>query len=280
MNYFRYMKIQFESNNIVVFESALFRTTTTLIIDEDHLILVDPNWFPIELQFIEDYISRFGAGLDKYLFFTHSDYDHIISYNFFEGYTTIASRHFVNQKAKQSILDKIATIDDDNYTLRDYTVEFPVIDLIIEEDQRKLQINQREYQVGYLLGHNDDSIYLLDHKNKFLVVGDYLSNIEFPYLYHSFAEYVDSLEALSSLIDSDKVAMLIPGHGDYTQDVVEMKKRVADSRDYLNQIEQHVKGISTFDFAAYVKRFSFPKVMQKFHDANLGLVEREILGSS
>ena len=270
------MRIQFESKDIVIFESALFRTTTTLLLGDEHIILVDPNWFPIELVFIKDYISKLRATAEKYLFFTHSDYDHIIGYNFFTGFKTIASRNFVNQKAEAAILDKISTIDDDNYTLREYKVSFPEIDIVIEERQTQIQLGNKNYEVGYLLGHNDDSIYLLDTEKGTLIAGDYLSNIEFPYLYHSFHAYIQSLNTLSEIITSGQVSMLIPGHGDFTSDTQEMKQRVHDSRDYLAQIRQDHLGEKPFNFEAYVKRYSFPKVMSKFHEANMILVKKEV----
>ena len=269
------MKIQLETKHLVIFESALFRTTISLIIEQNHLILVDPNWFPIELQFIQDYISKIAPDKEKYLFFTHSDYDHIIGFNFFKGYKTIASRNFIQQKAKQDILEKIATIDDDNYTKRTYKVEFPSIDIVIEKAQSNLLIGPKEYQVGYILGHNDDSIYLLDPDRKILVAGDYLSNIEFPYLYHSYKEYIKSLEILSSLIETGRVETLIPGHGDYTTSRAGMKQRVEASFDYLNQLKDHCDGQQEFDFSKYVKRFDFPRVMKKFHEGNVGLFRKE-----
>ena len=269
------MRIQFESNDLVIFESALFRTTTTLIIGNDHIILVDPNWFPNELQFIKDYIFNLAFKKEKYLFFTHSDYDHIIGYNFFTEYKTVASRNFVNQKAKEAILDKIRTIDDDNYTLREYTVTFPAIDMVIEDEQTHIQLGTETYKVGYILGHNDDSIYLMDEDKGILVVGDYLSNIEFPYLYHSFQAYMDSLTTLSDIISTGKASMLIPGHGDFTTDQPEMKRRINDSLDYLKQISDQHLGKEKFKFESYVKRYSFPKVMTKFHEANLALLRKE-----
>ena len=51
------MKIQFRSDELIIFESALFRTTTSLIIGEQYILLIDPNWLPIELDFIENIIE-------------------------------------------------------------------------------------------------------------------------------------------------------------------------------------------------------------------------------
>ena len=45
--------IQFKTPNITVFESALFRTTTTLLETDDLLLLVDPNWLPSEIENIQ-----------------------------------------------------------------------------------------------------------------------------------------------------------------------------------------------------------------------------------
>ena len=87
-----------------------------------------------------------------------------------------------------------------------------------------------------------------------------------------------SLDILSSLIKPGNVATLIPGHGDYTTDRIEMEQRLSDSIDYLNRLKLHIDGKTTFDFASYVKRYSFPKVMGKFHAGNLKLVGEEVNG--
>jgi len=266
------MKIQYRSDNLVVFESALFRTTTSLIIADDHLLLIDPNWLPIELEFIRDYVQPLQKGKECFLFFTHSDYDHIIGYQTFRNWTMIASRNFVNQKNKTAIIDKIIALDDDNYVQRKYPVVYPEIDIVLEEDDTELSLGNSTYEVTYALGHNDDSIFLLDPEHEVLIAGDYLSNIEFPYVYHSFKEYDTTLDKFKKRIDSNRIKLLVPGHGDFTTDFQDMRKREEDARWYLQELKR--LGID-FPFKEYVTRYDFPQVMLKFHQANLDLLKKE-----
>ena len=109
------MKIQFRSDELIIFESALFRTTTSLIIGEQYILLIDPNWLPIELDFIENIIESLGENIEKYLLFTHSDYDHIIGYGKFKTYKTIASKNFIKNKDQEIILKQIEKFDDEYY---------------------------------------------------------------------------------------------------------------------------------------------------------------------
>ena len=46
-----------------------------------------------------------------------------------------------------------------------------------------------------------------------LVVGDYLSVIEFPFVYVSTAAYRATIAALSDALERDPVACVTPGHG-------------------------------------------------------------------
>ena len=75
--------IQFKNTNISVFESALFRTTSTLIETDDLLLLVDPTWLPKEIEYLQLVVQRKRSAKPFFLLFTHSDYDHIIGYRAF-----------------------------------------------------------------------------------------------------------------------------------------------------------------------------------------------------
>jgi len=97
------MKIQYEDKSLIIFESELFRTTSTIVKGKDYILVVDPNWLPREVDFIKKKADKIGRGKKKYLLFTHSDYDHIIGYGKFKNYKTIASQNFVKNKKKNLV---------------------------------------------------------------------------------------------------------------------------------------------------------------------------------
>ena len=152
------MKIQYQSDELIIFESALFRTTTSLILGEDYVLLIDPNWLPIELDFIEKTILSLAADKEKYLLFTHSDYDHIIGYGKFKKYKTIASENFIKNLSKDKVLKQIKKFDDDYYVKREYHIEYPKIDIVISGENEKISIGSDEYSFFQARGHNLDGL--------------------------------------------------------------------------------------------------------------------------
>jgi len=271
------MHYQLSTEHLVVFESALFRTTSTCIWTDDYVLIVDPNWLPAEVFHIHRFIEWRSKGKELYLLFTHSDYDHIIGYGAFPGFTTIASQRFVDNPDKARQLQQAIDWDDEYYIQRDYApLTYPAIDLPIAEEGQTMRIGQDDYVFYQAPGHNYDGLLTFNRSRGILVVGDYLSNVEFPYVYHSFAGYRATLATLKKLVASGEVNTLITGHGDYTTDRVEMERRITDSFDYLQQLETSVKTGEAFDFDGLMQRYSFPVIMRQFHDKNLALLRVEM----
>jgi glyoxylase-like metal-dependent hydrolase (beta-lactamase superfamily II) len=211
-----------------------------------------------------------------YLLFTHSDYDHIIGYGKFSRYRCIASGNFVKNREKADVLNQIAVFDDEYYIERNYPVIYPVIDLEISDQIQELAIGSESFAFYQAPGHNSDGILTHQLSNGILIVGDYLSNIEFPYVYHSFTEYSQTLDQLESIIQSGVVKILITGHGDSTRSKTEMMQRIGESRSYLDRLEASIRSGSTFDLESLFNRYRFPRIMKKFHEDNIELMKREL----
>lgn len=269
------MKHQLNTPDLTVFESELFRTTSTCVVTDDYLLLVDPNWLPSEVAYIREFTERHGKGKDKYLLFTHSDYDHIIGYGAFPGFTTIASQRFVDNPEADKQLQQTIAWDDEYYIQRDYLLSYPTINLPIGGEGQGMKTGNDQYVFYQAPGHNYDGLLTFNRSRGVLIVGDYLSNIEFPYVYHSFADYRNTLATLETIINSGEVKVLITGHGDHTTDRTEMERRIADSRAYLDGVEFAVRSGTDFDFERFVTRYDFPGVMGAFHEKNVALAKVE-----
>jgi len=270
------LKIQIKNNHLIVFESVLFKTTTSLLIGSDALILVDPNWLPSEIEFISTYINDTKGNKKLYLYFTHSDYDHIIGYGAFKAYETIASHNFVSNSKKQDILSQINAFDDSYYITRPYAIEYPDIKHVISEDGQTLMLGNQKFIFWLAVGHNPDGLLLLDPTHNVLVVGDYMSNVEFPYIYASIKEYKSTLMKIENIVSKFNVKYLISGHGDHTSSNVEIEKRLSDSRSYIEQLEVSVSNNVPFDFDNLMKNYNFPIVMKQFHEGNIKLAKKEL----
>ena len=267
------MKRQLERPELVLFESALFRTVTTLIVGERHLLLVDPNWLPQEIAHLADVVAPLADGRECYLLFTHSDYDHIIGYGKFSHFRTIASEAFAHATDRDKALRQVTDWDDSNYIQRDYSIVYPPIDRPIAGDGTELTLGADTYTFYQAPGHNSDGLITLDRSRGILIVGDYLSNIEFPYIYHSIADYRATLTTLEEVIRGGGVEVLVTGHGDHTTEREEMLHRIRESRQYIDELVRSVQEGTPFDLDRLLGGYAYPTIMRKFHAGNVALAQ-------
>ena len=77
-----------------------------------------------------------------------------------------------------------------------------LINHIIDCDEQVLRLGESKFLFWQAVGHNPDSLLILDTMNNTLVVGDYLSNVEFPYIYTSVKEYKLTLDKIENIISN------------------------------------------------------------------------------
>jgi hydroxyacylglutathione hydrolase len=261
------MTIQFQNQHLIVFESALYRTTSTIIDLGTDLIIVDPNWLPVEVAFIKNWVDTYFPEHSQYLYFTHSDYDHIIGYQAFPNATVIASKALVDQPNKTQILKQILDFDHEYYINRSYPILYPKVDIIIDHNQT-LEIGDHEIFFYDALGHVSDGLFMIIPTIHVWVAGDYLSNIEIPFVDHDYTEYCKTLLLAESLFDKFKnVKILIPGHGDVTTDRLEIANRIARDKKYLENLTNEDNQPSRFMLDLIQSYSSNPNLI-KAHQKN------------
>ncbi len=232
------MKIQYQNGPLTVFESSLYRTTSSIIVLGHHILIVDPNWLPVEIDFIKDYISQKYIGYQQYLLFTHSDYDHIIGYGAFPNAITMASDDFVRNKNQTNVIKQILEFDHQYYIKRNYPVTYPKIDIIIHEERQVVSIGNFNCFFYKAPGHNRDALFLIIPELKCWIAGDYLSNIEIPFVDDNYDDYVHTLQKADDLIhEFPETVHLIPGHGDLTQNRKEIETRINRDLKYLEGLK-------------------------------------------
>lgn len=267
--------IQHKSNNLTVFESVLYRTTSGLVTGHEAVILVDPTWLPDEVAYIRHYAEDRLEGNDLHLVFTHSDYDHILGYGAFPGAKTIASKAFTENPEQEQQLRIIREFDEKYYLDRPHPVEYPFIDFVIDKDEEFLVAGEARLTFWLAPGHNPDGMLILIEPEGVLFLGDYLSDIEFPFVYHSFAEYRKTLDKIENLVLSGLVKTLVPGHGNATDNRQEMERRLTESRWYLDQLEKSVKENSPFPEEELWSRYKYPAGQKEYHENNRKLLMKE-----
>lgn len=273
------MKIIHQQKNLTVYQSALYMTNSIVLETPELVLIVDPNWLPQEVEKLRHHADWVLGDRQLYMLFTHSDYDHIIGYGAFPSARVIASRQLQDQPDhdKQSILEDIRQFDDDYYIVRPYPIEYPQVDIVIEEDGHVLEVGSTRLTFYHAPGHTSDGLITVVDPGGIVIAGDYVSDIEFPYIYHSSTEYMKTLAKIDMIIQVHNPQLLIPGHGDVTEDQVEMQHRRLASEHYISRMRQAVEDNNQTAMDGLIIECPFPRNMRKYHEYNQKLLEEESL---
>lgn len=268
--------IQFKQAGICVFQSALYQTTATVIDTPDLVLIVDPNWLPGEVEEVASYVQTIQGDRQLYLLFTHSDYDHIIGWQAFPDAITIASEAFVKNEAKDKEVKQILEFDDKHYIQRSYPIRYPEIQIVIKKDEDFLSFNQTRIRFWLAPGHNADGVFTLVEPMGIWIAGDYLSDVEFPFIYHSVEDYQQTMKKAAHILSKARPKLLVPGHGTVTRDIPEMGRRLLFSEQYLASLIRHAKGEEVFDEEKLLAQYPFPIGLRSIHQDNLNLISKSI----
>jgi len=267
--------IQFRNENITVFQSALYQTTSSVVEGEDFVLVVDPNWLPHEIEEIQQHVARVRGEKELYLLFTHGDYDHIIGYQAFPDAQIIGSKGLQEHPNKEQTLDQIRQFDHDFYIKRSYLLVFPIVDWVIEEDGQQLIIGDSTLTFYLAPGHTHDGLFTLIEPLGIWLAGDYLSYFELPFIDDSAKEYETTLRKAESILENHSVSLMVPGHGQTTSSHAEIQRRIHLSQSYMERLTAAVTTEDVEAMAALEKEMAFPsEFTKKCHEKNVELIRR------
>lgn len=269
--------IQYSNDQVTVFQSALFQTTSTVIQLDESIIIIDPNWLPHEIDEIREHVDAVRGNRECYLIFTHGDYDHIIGYKAFPDAKTIGSAGLRDDPKKEDKLKSIRDFDASHYITRDYPIEFPVLDIVIEKDGQQLAMGSTTLTFYRAPGHTADGLFTVIDSVGVFAAGDYLSDFELPFIFQSARDYEGTIRQAARILREHPVALLIPGHGRHTTSQTEMNRRVEAAWSYLERLRQAV--IDDDDTAldqlrqehGFVSEFT-----EKCHKENVRIIQNEL----
>ncbi|WLR42134.1 MBL fold metallo-hydrolase [Bacillus carboniphilus] len=257
------MNIQFKNNQLTVFQSSLYMTTSTVIQTNSSIIVVDPTWLPDEVEGIRNYVYRIKKDRQIHLIFTHSDWDHILGVGAFPDAKIIGSKELSEHDQKEKIINQIKEFDDLNYLSRHYPVYYPQVHVEIEGDRQQLIIDELVLTFYKAPGHTADGLFTVIEPYGIFVAGDYLSDVEFPFIYSGFKDYLQTIHKSRKIVSDHDIHVLIPGHGNVTTSKDEINQRIQESIDYLENLKKNI------DQEVYLKkRYRFYNGMKSTHANN------------
>jgi glyoxylase-like metal-dependent hydrolase (beta-lactamase superfamily II) len=204
------------SPDALVLTSAFWQTNAVALRAGGEAVLIDSPYLPEELDALPGVLA--GAGFEPDgLLATHADFDHLLGRLAYAGMslglaeTSVERLHREPGAAQRELRD----FDAQWYIARQAPLALgqvqalPVpgrLDLGTGEHAVELELHPAE-------GHTPDGMALLARPLGLLVVGDYLSDVEIPWISEggSLADYRATLARLAPLVED--VSSVVPGHG-------------------------------------------------------------------
>jgi len=220
-------------NRIQIFQSHWWQLNSILCQENLTTLVWDPGYDQLELEMISKAAGKINST-GHYLIFTHGDFDHIAGETSFKGYNRIGSAAMDAKRNKAEVLLQIENLDHEFYIKRTIPPAFPVL------DQKIFPANPSIHKLGNLevhfyqaAGHTADGLFTIVPEIGLWVAGDYLSDIEFPFVEDQLDHYFDTLTIAREIIADYKIEVMVPGHGRPSYSSEDILSRINHSEDYL-----------------------------------------------
>lgn len=196
-----------------VFTSGIWQTTSTILSHRSACLVVDPAYFPRELSAITARVEELGSA--PAVVFTHGHWDHVMGHTSCPGAPVWVHRQLADDVATNSVraakyLADAREFDSRWYVPRRDGHHWPG-DLRGVHDQHLIDVAGASVRALHLPGHSCDGLGLLVESIGLLLVGDYLSPCEIPFV-DDAPQYRATLVRLLALLE-DGISEVIPGHG-------------------------------------------------------------------
>lgn len=255
---------------------------SVVMIDDIGVYLFDPCYFDDEIREIRSFVTPYEHGRELNLILTHSDFDHIAGVPYFAPEYRVWGASTWDTDNEQRAIGKIELFDSQYYVNRPWQGTMNRIDFARHFE------NGESYQDAHFVhakGHTNDGLVTI--KNGIAVVGDYLSALEFPFIYTSYYDYCETLRNLRNVFAEHQVDLVIPQHGPYAEGAEEIERRFVVAEDYLAALEiavhEGLQGGREVDDVANVSAQALtfdghplPKGITSFHKNNVRILWQEV----
>jgi glyoxylase-like metal-dependent hydrolase (beta-lactamase superfamily II) len=226
------------TENALLITSAFWQTNAVALRSGGETLLIDSPYLPDELDALSGVLAGAGYEPDG-LIATHGDFDHLLGRIAYPGMAIGVAQSTADRfrRSPGEAQRQLRHYDQDFYVERPAPLSLgqvqalPVpgrLDLGNGPDAIEIELHPAE-------GHTADGMALFARPLGVLVVGDYVSSVEIPWIHGSLPDYRSTLVRLRALADAAQV--VVPGHG--PAHTSEMALRLIDQdEEYLDALER------------------------------------------
>jgi glyoxylase-like metal-dependent hydrolase (beta-lactamase superfamily II) len=222
------------SPDALVVTSGFWQTNAVALRVGEEAMLIDSPYLPDELDALPSLLA--GAGFEPDgLVATHADFDHLLGRLAFPGMTLGLCESSVERlhRAPGEAQRALRQYDDEFYVSRPAPLALGQVQALPVPGH--LELGDRELELHPAEGHTADGMVLFDRAEGLLIVGDYLSDVEIPWIHGSLADYRATLARLGPLVE--EATTVVPGHG-APHDRETTLRLLDEDVDYLDALER------------------------------------------
>ena len=198
--------------DVVVAKSVKWQTTCTVVHHGDESFVVDSPLYDEELGSLPTLLEKMGWGLSG-LLATHGDFDHVLGRLAFpDAALGVCETTAARLKAEMgAAARRLRDFDADDYVRRPRPLRLG--DVQVLPVPGRLDIGTEALELLPADGHTHDGMAIWVPWAKVLIVGDYLSPVEIPWLQEqgTASAYLATLGRLKPYVE--QAAWVVPGHG-------------------------------------------------------------------
>jgi glyoxylase-like metal-dependent hydrolase (beta-lactamase superfamily II) len=222
--------------DVVVITSRIWQTNATALRSGGEALLIDSPYFPDELEVLPALLKQAGFEPNA-LFATHADYDHVLGRLAFPqlalgvGDPTMERLRTDPGEVQRELRDE----DSRNYVVRSTPLALGSVQSLPVPGY--LELGEAELELHPADGHTSDGTALFWRAIGVLVVGNYVSDVEMPWLSPggSVEDYRATLARLAPLVGAAET--VIPGHGSpHSRDAA--LRLVDEDMEYLDALDR------------------------------------------
>jgi glyoxylase-like metal-dependent hydrolase (beta-lactamase superfamily II) len=245
----------------IVVTSRIWQTNATALRAGGETLLIDSPYFPDELEALPALLRQAGFEPNA-LFATHADYDHVLARFAFPELTLgVGDPTMERIRAEPGAVQReLRDEDARNYVARPAPLALGNLQSLPVPGY--VELGEHELELHPADGHTSDGTAVLADFADLLVCGDYISNLEIPWLSPGggLNDYRATLARLAPLVE--RAETVVPGHGGpHTRETAlriidedlgyldalergEERPKLPDGRDSLRQRQIHVENLA------------------------------------